>query len=154
MMRENSPQRIDHFIKEHMPLKNEITRIHQLIVDFENDHLGKRWSEFALELQLPVEEFYRNFMEHIKSEEDILLPILQGDKEDGCHYFSLDYEHKEIEQYLRQFIMAINYKKDNLLDIEAQTIVSFLKHVHPAVLNHFKREEESIFPKALVGVQK
>lgn len=152
-MRENSPQLIDHFMKEHIPLKNEITRIHQLIVAFENGHMNNKWSEFALELQLPVEEFYQKFMEHIKREEKALFPILQNDKEDGCHYFSLDYEHKQIEQYLKQFLMAMSYKKDNLLDIEAQTIVSFLKLVHPAVLNHFKREEESIFPKALVGTQ-
>lgn len=135
------------FIEDHQPLQDEIEEIYTSVIVHELSNGDVNWDQYIRELLTPLEDFNRHLNAHLKAEEAFLFPLVENQMEDaGGAYFTMDFEHKQIQQYLKQFISTVQNRNEPFSIVEATSLLTCVKLAYLAIQDHFKREEQAIFP--------
>lgn len=142
-------------VNDHEPLLREITHIYESICEQEKVSEPVNWNQF-IQLLLPkVKYFYEQIKAHTEAEEELIFPLVKDKMEElGCIYFTLDFEHKQINQYLSQFISIVSKRKNIEINVEALVVLSNLKMAYLAIRDHFQKEEQVLFPNAQKELQR
>ncbi|GGC81294.1 hypothetical protein GCM10007216_09790 [Thalassobacillus devorans] len=139
---------LEQFLKEHQALQSEMEMIDDCLTDLER---SVRISfEDMKGLVLLVKHFYEQLEAHLLSEEKGLFPLLLNETEEhGYLYFTFDLEHKQIKQYIKQFLFMAERYQERTVEIKKDNVLISLRFALEAVTAHFIREEENLFPEIL-----
>ncbi|WP_085505708.1 hemerythrin domain-containing protein [Thalassobacillus devorans] len=142
------PLLLDQFLKDHQSLQSEMKIIDDCLTNLERS--VQISYEDMKELVLPVKHFYEQLEAHLLSEEKELFPLLLNETEEhGYLYFTFDLEHKQIKQYIKQFLFMAERYHERTVEIKKANVLISLRFALEAVTAHFIREEENLFPEIL-----
>lgn len=134
---------------EHRLLLIQIESVYRLVRELEQASHEQDWNASYYKLYKNVVIFLGQLKWHTYQEEHFLYPFLkqylQG--ESSC-LMVMDYEHKQADQSLKQFIETFENRLQPLTKIEMMSLLSCLDVAYFTIVEHIQKEEAVIFPLA------
>lgn len=135
--------------EEHRKLLERIEKIYSLVRELEQASFEHDWNANYYQLYKMAVLFSGQLKFHAYQEEQFLYPSLKPylQDESSC-LMVMDYEHKQADQSLKQFIETFENRRKPLSKIEVLSLLSCLEIAYLTIVDHIHKEEVIIFPLA------
>lgn len=140
---------IEQLREEHVVLKQKLMEFYNLAKEIGTNEEVTNWSASIEALSTKTKAFMTELDVHSIWEDQVLFPMVQEyTGKDMGPISVMEYEHELAKQNVRRFMDAASKLQAPVSAEEAKEAASFLLQAYVILTDHFKKEEEVLFPIA------
>lgn len=140
---------IDRLREEHWLLKHELMEFYGMAKVIGQDDHVTNWSGSLENLQRKITGFMEELDVHSDWEDHVLFPMVQDyTGKDMSPMAALEHQHELAKQEVQRFLEAAERLAAPVSCQEAKEAASFLLQAYAILTDHFREEEEVLFPIA------
>jgi regulator of cell morphogenesis and NO signaling len=140
---------IDQLREEHVGLKQQLIELYQTAKSVGQDMSVKDWSGTIRNLRSKIEAFMVEMDVHSKWEDEVLFPMVQDyTGKDMGPVAVMEHEHELAKMNVNRFLESSGRFGSMVSSEEAREAASYLLQAYVILTDHFKKEEEVLFPIA------
>lgn len=140
---------IDKLREEHNVLKDELADLCNLAKTVGQDESISNWSNSIEQLRSRIIRFMNQLDVHSLWEDQVLYPMVAGyTGRDMGPLAMLEYEHDLAKEHVRKFIEVTDLAGTLVNSQDAKEAASYLLQAYIVLNDHFRKEEEQLFPIA------
>ncbi|MDF2924118.1 MAG: hypothetical protein K0R57_3032 [Paenibacillaceae bacterium] len=140
---------IDKLREEHDLLKHELMEFYGMAKVIGQDTHVTNWSGSIDNLRQKIIAFMNELDVHSEWEDDVLFPMVQDyTGKDMGHIAIMECEHELAKRNVRNFLEATERLAVPVSSQDAKEAASYLLQAYVILTDHFKKEEEVLFPIA------
>lgn len=140
---------IDQLREEHRALKSGLLEFYELAKAVGEDRQVSEWSGSIQILRRKITAFMEELDVHSDWEDHVLFPMVQDyTGRDMGAVAVIEHEHELAKQNVRKFLQAADRLSTPVNGAEAKEAASYLLQAHVILSDHFRKEEEVLFPIA------
>lgn len=140
---------IEQLREEHAVLKEKMAGFYGIAKTVGRDPAVTDWGGTLRSLRVQIEAFMGEMELHSAWEDHILFPMVQEyTGKDMGPVAVMEHEHELAKQNVQRFLDIIGGLPASVGSEEAKEAASYLLQVYVILMDHFKKEEEVLFPLA------
>lgn len=140
---------IEQLREEHLELKKKMAGFYDVAKTAGRDETVADWSGTLRELRLNIEAFMADMDSHSLWEDQVLFPMVQEyTGKDMGPVAVMEHEHELAKMNVQRFLDQTESLPETVGAEEAKEAASYLLQVYVILNDHFKKEEEVLFPLA------
>lgn len=146
---------LEHLKEEHGPLRKQMEEIHALAKGVYNASPSEDQLAFLQTLHQKVLEFESALTLHSEKEEGLLFPMMiRYLGHGGGPIAVMEYEHEQAKGYINIFLEQTSDMGETVSEAMFAEMAANVINVYQILSNHFKKEEEVLFPNAQLMLNK
>ena len=135
--------------REHGPLREQMDAFAREAAEIGKDGEVADWSGLLAALKQRVDAFVSELDPHSEREEGVLFPLMANHiGRQAGPIAVMEYEHYLAKQNLKKFAEAVEQLRGAADAVRAKEIASYALQAHTVLTEHFRKEEQVLFPMA------